>query len=113
MPEMVAYCGIVCTECPAYLATQDNDAEELKRVAEMWSSEELQLKPEDIVCDGCLPGHARYALFCSDCEARACAMARQLDNCAYCDDYACEKLARIFEMVPDAKTKLDGIRTGL
>lgn len=113
MPEMVAYCGIVCTECPAYLATQDNDADELKRVAEMWSSEELQLKPEDIVCDGCLPGHARYALFCSDCEARACAMARQLDNCAHCDDYACEKLARIFEMVPDAKTKLDGIRTGL
>jgi len=110
---MIAYCGITCTECPAYLATQNDDAEELRRVAEMWSSEELQLKPEDILCDGCLSGHTRYALFCSECEARACAIARGLDNCAYCDDYACEKLTRVFEMAPGAKTKLDEIRTGL
>lgn len=25
MERMVAYCGIVCTECPAYIATQNND----------------------------------------------------------------------------------------
>ncbi|NIV31664.1 MAG: DUF3795 domain-containing protein, partial [Anaerolineae bacterium] len=22
---MIAYCGLVCTECPAYIATQAND----------------------------------------------------------------------------------------
>jgi len=113
MEEMVAYCGIVCTECPAYIATQNDDAEELKRVSEMWSNEEWQLKPEAIICDGCLPGHTRYALFCPDCETRSCAIARAVANCAHCDGYACEKLARTFEMVPEAKAKLDEIRGGL
>lgn len=113
MEEMVAYCGIVCTECPAYVATQSDDTEELKRVAEMWSNEEWQLKSEDIICDGCLPGHTRYSLFCSDCETRSCAIARGVVNCAHCEDYACDKLTRTFEMVPEAKAKLDELRAGL
>ncbi len=34
MEEMVAYCGIVCTECPAYIATQNDDMGALKLTAE-------------------------------------------------------------------------------
>jgi hypothetical protein len=34
-------------------------------------------------------------------------------NCGHCGDYACEKLEAFFGFVPDARTTLDGVRTGL
>ena len=112
--EMVAHCGIVCTECPAYLATQSGDAEEQARVAEMWSKQfKADIKSEDVVCDGCLAGHTRYFAHCYECEIRACGIARGVLNCAHCDDYGCEKLAGFLEHVPDAKAKLEEIRVGL
>jgi hypothetical protein len=113
MEETLAYCGIICTECPAHMATQSGDVDELRRVAEMWSSEDMQLSPDDLLCDGCLPGHSRYALFCSHCATRSCALSRDVVNCAHCQEYACEKLTRTFEMAPEAKTRLDEIRATL
>ncbi|TKJ29091.1 MAG: hypothetical protein CEE40_09545 [Chloroflexi bacterium B3_Chlor] len=114
MEEMIAYCGIRCTECPAYLATRNDDDEERKRVAEMWSKQfGGDIRPEDIVCDGCLPGHTQYFSYCFKCEIRACGLARGVVNCAHCDNYACDKLTLTFEMVPEAKGKLDEIRAGL
>ncbi|MCK4571680.1 DUF3795 domain-containing protein, partial [candidate division WOR-3 bacterium] len=47
MDKMIAYCGIICTECPAFLATQKDDDEERKKVAEMWSTDEHNIKLED------------------------------------------------------------------
>jgi hypothetical protein len=82
-------------------------------VAEEWSSEDAQLSPYDLVCDGCLLGHSQYALFCSGCETRSCAIARGVENCAHCAEYACDKLARTFEMAPEAKTRLDTIHATL
>jgi hypothetical protein len=112
--EMVAYCGIVCTGCPAYIATQNDDAELRKRTAERWSKEfQSNFKPEDIICEGCLPGHTRYFSHCSECEIRGCGIVRGVVNCAYCDDYGCEKLTGFLQHVPEAKAKLDEIRAGL
>jgi hypothetical protein len=34
-------------------------------------------------------------------------------NCAYCDDYGCEKLAKFWAAAPEAKSTLDGVRAGL
>jgi hypothetical protein len=54
---MIAICGIKCNECPAFLATQENDDLKRKEVAEMWSKEfQAAFKPEDINCDGCTTG---------------------------------------------------------
>ncbi|MBN1875577.1 MAG: DUF3795 domain-containing protein, partial [Anaerolineae bacterium] len=36
MDKIIAYCGLNCAECPAYLATQANDMEALEHVAEEW-----------------------------------------------------------------------------
>jgi hypothetical protein len=114
MAEIVAFCGLTCTTCPAYLATQADDDQERRRVAETWSEEySSDIKPEDINCDGCLPGRTRYFQHCSVCEIRACATARELENCAHCDDYACEKLERFLGLVPAARTRLDSIRSAL
>jgi hypothetical protein len=40
-------------------------------------------------------------------------MERKVKNCAYCDEYACEKLKEFFKMAPSAKKSLDKIRKSL
>ena len=113
MTKMLGICGIICTECPAYLATQKDDDAERKRVAEMWSKEfNADIKPEDINCDGCI-SEGRHIAHCSECEIRKCGMERQVTNCAYCELYACEKLTKFFEWVPDARIHLDEINKNL
>lgn len=37
MQEIIAYCGIMCSDCEAYLATLAGDVEALARVAERWN----------------------------------------------------------------------------
>lgn len=36
MNQMIAYCGLVCTDCAAYKATQANDQAALEKVAAEW-----------------------------------------------------------------------------
>lgn len=33
MEPVIAYCGLTCTDCPAYMATQANDKNALEKVA--------------------------------------------------------------------------------
>jgi len=114
MEKMIAYCGIICSECPTLLATQKDDDEARKQVVEMWSKQfKFDLKTEDINCDGCLTDSARIFGYCKACEIRNCCRDRDLENCAYCGDYACEKLNMVFNMAPYAKKSLEKIRANL
>jgi hypothetical protein len=111
MDKMIAYCGIVCTECPAFVATQQNDDAKRKKVAEIWSKQyKMSVKPEDINCDGCKLEGKRLIGYCNICEIRKCGKQKQVVNCAYCDDYACEKLIKFHTMAPHAKASLEKIR---
>lgn len=111
--KMIAYCGLACTECPAYVATQANDMAALAKLAESWSKEfNASLKAEDCLCDGCL-GTGRQIGHCSQCEIRACAVGRGAANCAHCDDFGCEKLTGFWAVAPEAKTTLEAIRETL
>ena len=112
MAEMVAYCGIVCTECPGFIATQQDDNSKRKEVAEQWSKQyNMPVKPEDINCDGCIsPG--RHIGYCNICEIRKCGTGKAVENCAYCDEYACEKLTKFHTMAPHAGKKLEKIKKG-
>lgn len=61
MERLIAYCGLVCNECPAYLATQADDDSERTKIAAEWSEAfGSDFKKEDINCDGCL-GTGRHA----------------------------------------------------
>lgn len=109
MEKIIAFCGLICSECPAYLATQKNDDAERRKVAEMWSKEfNADMSFEDINCDGCI-SNERVFHHCNVCEIRLCGKEKGIPNCGYCDDYACEKLSKFFEMVPDAQKVLDKI----
>jgi hypothetical protein len=110
MEKIIGFCGLICSACPAYLATQKDDDTERKEVAEMWSKEfNTSMSPEDINCDGCLSDE-RVFHHCTVCNIRLCGKEKGILNCAYCDVYACEKLNGFFEVVPDAKKTLDQIR---
>ena len=114
MNRMVAYCGLVCTDCEAYIATQTDDRAALERVAAQWREEynAPHITVESVICDGCLDG-GRKCSHCSECEIRACGVARGVVNCAHCGDYACDKLEEFFGFVPPARTVLDEIRLSL
>jgi len=111
MEKMIAFCGLICTECPAFIATQKDDDDEKRKVAEMWSKDyKVDLKPEDINCDGCVVDSERLFSHTKVCEIRKCGMERKVTNCAYCDEYDCDKLTEFFKMAPEAKTTLDEVR---
>lgn len=40
-------------------------------------------------------------------------MAKGVENCAHCDDFACNKLDMIFAAVPEAKNALEQIKATL
>ncbi|UCF70742.1 MAG: DUF3795 domain-containing protein [candidate division WOR-3 bacterium] len=115
MKEMIAYCGIVCTGCPAFIATQNNSDEERNRVVEKWSSDQYPLETKDINCDGCLSTSGRLLKFCNECEVRACGLERGVETCAHCEDYGCAKLEKLYSMISgdEARQRLEEIRKTL
>ena len=66
-----AYCGIECTECPAFIAKQKDDDELRVKIAVKWSRPEYSVSPSDINCDGCKSEEGVHFKFSSDCKVRA------------------------------------------
>ena len=110
--EIISCCGLVCSECPAFLATKSNDPDKAQQTAELWSRlYHVDVKVADVWCEGCmLPGKKCH--HAGECEIRACGIKLGVENCARCDDYPCAKLEGFFAMAPQARTTLDGLRAG-
>ncbi len=115
MDKMIAYCGLVCTDCKAYIATQANDLDALERMAtkarEQFNMPDIAI--EAIMCDGCLGDEGRKGGYCRQCPVRACGVERGVVNCAHCTDYACDELTSFFGRAPHAQAMLDEIRASL
>lgn len=106
-----AYCGLVCTDCPAYVAQRTGDDALRAETAKRWSGPGFSVKAEEVNCDGCaVPGGERFK-YCAECEVRGCASSRGVATCAECADYACDKLERLIAMIgPEIRTALDALR---
>ncbi len=115
MEPKLAVCGLDCSVCAAYLATQANDEASKEQVATQWRVEHNNPKIDAayVTCDGCLASSGRLGGHCLECEPRLCAVGRGYANCAYCPDYGCEKISHLLVYIPEAKTRLDGIRAAL
>jgi len=111
---ILAYCGLVCSECPYYLATQNNDQAKLQQIAEETREKfGLTVTAAECMCDGCI-GEGRKISYCDTCAVRPCAIAHGVPTCAHCADYAtCATIGAFLEQVPEAKTRLDQIRLSL
>jgi hypothetical protein len=114
MEKQIAYCGLICTDCLAYIATQADDDKQRKEVAQKWTVKyKRDFKPEDINCVGCLTVTGKHVGNCSVCQIRNCGQSKGVINCACCSDYICGELGKFFEMVPACKKTLDAIKQGM
>jgi hypothetical protein len=111
MDQMIAVCGLFCDRCDAFIATLNDDDEIRAELARLWSMRNHHdIELADINCLGCISDSDCLFDRCKVCQIRKCAKEKQFENCAYCDDYACEKLEDFFQANPDARKHLDAIR---
>lgn len=112
--RLVAYCGLVCSECDTYKATQANSHAERQRVAEKWSEQfGLDLTPNDINCYGCTAADDRVFPYGKDCELRVCVRQRDIGNCARCDDYGCDIMNKFLNDMSGFSEYLEAERSSL
>ena len=107
MNPLIAFCGLDCTKCEAYIATQANDVAAQEQLLIKWRQEynSPDMPIDAVTCDGCTSA-GRLGGYCSACPIRACSVSRQMTNCAYCPDYAsCEKLAHFFDLARMPKSR--------
>jgi hypothetical protein len=112
MTTLIAPCGLDCAKCEAYIHTQANDLAALEALADKWRVEynAPNMSVKDVTCDGCLATSGRLGSNCYMCEIRQCAVEHAFTTCAQCNEYACEKLTKFFQMVPPARESLEAIR---
>jgi len=106
----LAYCGIKCQDCPAFIATKAKDLTKRKRIAKEWSTKEYPLTYENVECHGCTSTIRTVMAFCEDCEIRECARSKKLDNCSLCTDFPCQNLEKVYKKNPEAKMNLLNLR---
>ena len=117
--NVIAYCGLVCRGCPIYCATREPNKQKKEKmraaIAKICKEHYGQeCKPEDITdCDGCKSDAGRLFSGCKTCHIRRCAIEKGLENCAHCREYACDRLREFFVKDPEAKTRLDFVRSSL
>ncbi len=108
MNELIAFCGLDCQECDAYIATVNNDNALREKTAKAWSAlYNSPIKPEDINCEGCRCDGVKL-IYCEKyCEIRQCAQKKNMNTCGDCKELdSCHKVAAIIEHNPDALKKL-------
>jgi len=106
--KLIGMCGIVCSECGAYLATRNSDEALRRKTSEEWSKLfGVKVDPKDIVCVGCMAPKGKHFHHCSECEIRLCGVKKKVKSCGQCNLYVCGKLEGFFKMAPGAKAVLD------
>jgi len=111
--RIIARCGLVCSECPAYIATKAGDEQKIAETAAMWSKMyNANVAPEYVWCDGCaLPG--RKCGHCAECDVRACAEGKGMDNCGLCPELSgCATINDFFKLAPQAMKVIEEIAAG-
>lgn len=110
MKEKYAPCGIDCSYCPVYIATQNNDVGARQKLADEYFSQSGEtVDPQVVSCNGCL-GEGTPLHYCSICEIRACARDRGLQTCAECADFPCPKGQHIWQTNSHSLANLQQLR---
>lgn len=107
---MIAYCGIDCSSCKAFIATKNDDDDLRAEVASEWSEiYNVTINSHHINCDGCKNYAGTLFFHCTSCEIRECGKLKGVSNCGECDSYPCGKLDLIHNNEECAKKRLDDI----
>ena len=85
--KMIAYCGLDCARCDAYLATVNDDDALREKTAKLWSElNGIEILPCQINCEGCRMNGAKTVFCDSLCGIRQCAMKKGYETCGDCPD---------------------------
>lgn len=107
---MIAYCGLDCSKCDAYLATKEDNELKRKETAKKWSQMyRHDIKPEQIKCDGCKSTGPKF-FHCNNCDIRQCGTSKGVEHCAACENYICETLSGFIKLAPEAGIALEKLR---
>lgn len=87
MNKMIAYCGLDCEQCDAYIATKNNDQALREKTARLWSElNNAPILPEHINCEGCRVD-GRKTVYCESlCAIRQCALKKGVPTCGECSE---------------------------
>ena len=112
MSENIAYCGLDCNQCPAFIAKQTNDQDLREKTAKEWSGGGFVVTPDQVNCTGCHEAENQF-FHCNQCVVRNCAHEKGVTTCADCNDYSCtDKLEALWNQlnIPHAKQTLEKLR---
>ncbi len=85
MKQLIAYCGLDCEKCDAYIATQNNDQALREKTAKYWSElNGVEITPEMINCDGCRMDGRKTPYCDCMCQIKICAQSKKMETCASC-----------------------------
>lgn len=110
MKDMIAYCGLDCEKCDAYLATIHDDEALREKTAKLWAAlNHAPILPEHINCQGCRVNGVK-TVFCENlCGIRQCALKKGMVTCGDCPDLdTCQTVGAILSNNPTARENLKG-----
>jgi len=108
--EYMSYCGLLCNECPVYIATKNNDNEMKAKLAVDYSNEHCIFEQADMNCEGCFSIKDKNNKMCGGCKIRQCAITKNPEkNCALCNDYPCSILVEYCPVGCESRLRLDNI----
>jgi hypothetical protein len=111
MADMIGCCGLNCTRCGAYIATQTDDDAKREEVARDWTRKHGHpFTADQINCDGCQADGRAPEWTARLCPIRTCCREKSIATCAACDQYPCEHTLSIFEVAPEARVNLEALR---
>src|SRR3989304_4037641 len=100
MKAHIAKCGYRCDLCSAFKpALTDADKQDISRAFRQYYG--MQIRPEDVkTCTGCQSSDIPND---KECPVFPCVMEKGIDNCAFCDDFGCDKLKQRMDIVKQIK----------
>ncbi|MDE5550865.1 MAG: DUF3795 domain-containing protein [Bacteroidaceae bacterium] len=108
MRNMIAFCGLDCEKCDAYIATKNNDQMLRKKTAELWSKlNNAPILPEYINCEGCRMDGMK-TVYCENlCAIRQCALGKGVETCGNCPKMEqCSTLEAVTANNPETRNNL-------
>ena len=113
MNPLIAYCGLDCEKCDAFIATKNNDRALRERTAKLWSElNNAPILPEHINCEGCRVDGVKTFFCQSLCAVRQCAVGKGVGTCGDCVEMgSCPKVGAIIAHNPDVLKNLKPPKT--
>lgn len=95
--EILTKCGYRCDLCLAYKENVEKQDQRAILSGGWYDIFGFRIEPENIFCEGCVSCESPI-LIDKNCPVRPCVISKNLETCAECEEYICDKLkGRIVE----------------